>query len=79
MKTIDLTASEHAKHLVAIANLALSDVIVSQLEPHRRLLFVNACNAMEALAIGLKDADDEATARWVMENAFIELDATSPA
>ena len=69
MKTVDQSASEHAKHLVAIANLALSDVVLSQLPPHTALLYMTATNALEQLAINLKDADEEATARWVMENA----------
>ena len=75
MQTIDLTAAEHAKHLVGIANEALSGVIVSKLEPHRRLLFVNACNALEALAIDLRNAGDEADARWVLETAMAEAEA----
>ena len=75
MKTIELTAAEHCKHLVAVANLALSDVIVSQLEPHRRLLFNAACNALEALAIDLRTAGDEADARWALENAMAEAEA----
>ena len=74
MRTIELTASEHCKHLVGIANEALAGVIVSQLEPNRRLLFITACTSLEALAASLKDADDEADARWAAENP-IEMTA----
>ncbi len=68
MRTVELTAAEHAKHLVGIANEALAGVIVSQLEPPRRLLFNAACTALEQLAESLRTAGDEADARWALAN-----------